>query len=222
MVQGQMRSAVPGSRGSQSVPLAVGNLTRPRFSYSLQNLFQCQNLRFRDEHTGDPMSLRVVPICARMVNHRLPLHVQFKSETGNALLGPKVHRRRTYAFDDKRGLPGIVKFLAFFVDVGRRFHPGKMPEFLSKVTGNIYLQGGSMDSSPAVQKGELSRASPQTATPPQSGMTRKRRFPEASAKNGRRGITTSCGERGRTAPITGGIRRTVSTKKVRSTNIYEQ
>lgn len=107
----------------------------------LQYLFQQQNSLLGNEHPrfAEVFSLRFSP--RPVMDNRLPFDGKVKAEAGHAALGPIPHGRLGHAFDDLRCLPRVKKPLAgLLVNVGRRFHPGRLPDFASKIIRKV--QGG--------------------------------------------------------------------------------
>jgi len=103
----------------------------------VQNFFQRQNPRFRYKHSTFTKSAR--GLCAAPVmRHRLLLHVEFKTKWRPPVRSPIVKGRFTNGLNDLRGLAHVIKTLAgLLVNVGRRVHPGRLPESRHKITKKV-------------------------------------------------------------------------------------
>jgi len=116
--------------------------SRPRAgvlpSCGLQNLFQRKDLCFRNQHPAFAVGERCWFLASAVMRDRLPLHVKFKAEAGNALRGPIPHCSLGNTLNNLRGLLHVVKTLAgLLVDIELGLHRGILPRGWRRVTPKL-------------------------------------------------------------------------------------
>ena len=155
----QLRRRVPPGNRFQCGQFIPRPWTGRSASCGLKYLLECQNFLLRDKHACLAVNTSRV-IATAVMKYGFSSDGEVKAKTGNAsIFGPIPECPPRDSFDDLRCLPRVIKTLTgLFINVGRRLHPGRLPELLLAVTPKIAIsrQGNPIPAFPATP----SRTSP--------------------------------------------------------------